>query len=365
MDQSDKNVKRIDTWRLSAIVNELTAECDSFDPEIARELFDSLPEEKSSRVQVSLTSTTTTPTAQGETNAGPASFEETEEKNFRFGYSKGTYAGKWRVTKEADSVTIEPKFHNDDKEFYKLFNEFAESLIKASRILREMFSYIAIEEDKERIRQKIQENAQSVRLLEAGCDSLEGQIRELLRDAPQPPYDADYISELAHRLDDIMDYMERAATRFEIYKFPSSDPAMKSLAEYIEQSCVVMAQIILLLPKRGGIDALCEEVRKLESMSDSIHYTALDERVMKIRADQEKTDALLSGISDDRILNASNEELRPLMCTLLHVALANRDYSRHIWLVIFLRDIWQALEQATDSAKHMVELIQRMERANG
>ena len=123
MDQSDKNVKRIDTWRLSAIVNELTAECDSFDPEIARELFDSLPEEKSSRVQVSLTSTTTTPTAQGETNAGPASFEETEEKNFRFGYSKGTYAGKWRVTKEADSVTIEPKLHNDDKEFYKLIFE--------------------------------------------------------------------------------------------------------------------------------------------------------------------------------------------------------------------------------------------------
>lgn len=110
----------IDTWRLSAILNELTAEEDTFDPDLARELYNALPDEKSSMVKLSVNSTTTTPSAMAETNAGPVSLDETTEKNIRLGYSKGTYAGKWRVTKEKDIITIEPKFHNDDKEFYQL-----------------------------------------------------------------------------------------------------------------------------------------------------------------------------------------------------------------------------------------------------
>ncbi len=242
-----------------------------------------------------------------------------------------------------------------DKIFYHKFNEFADNLIRASQLLKEMFSDHS----------KVKENAQALRLLEKACDSLVGQIVELLDDAQQPPYDPDYISELAHQLDEIMANIERAGSRFELYEFPSSEPAMKSLADGIERSCHILAQIIRLLPKRSGIDALCREIHDIETVSDEIHHQALAERIAKIRNDQQVADGRLTAITEERIAQATPEEMRALLKELYLVDRTNRDYLRHVWLVGFIRDIWRALEHVTDTAERTTVTLKKMVRSNG
>lgn len=106
----------IDMFRVNALIDLLLWEGIDFDPEIACELFEMLPEERTSRFQFRLTREYDDNVVEGLTNIGTVSAGGEEEKTISFGRSTGTWIGKWRIIRTARGLVIEPRFLADISE---------------------------------------------------------------------------------------------------------------------------------------------------------------------------------------------------------------------------------------------------------
>jgi hypothetical protein len=100
----------IDMFRVNALIDLLLWEGSDFDPEIACELFEMLPQERTSRFQFRLTRDCDDGGVEGLTNLGTVSASEEERKTISFGRSTGTWIGKWRIIRTARELVIEPRF---------------------------------------------------------------------------------------------------------------------------------------------------------------------------------------------------------------------------------------------------------------
>lgn len=107
----------IDMFRVNALIDLLLWEGIDFDPEVARELFEMLPEERHSWFQLRLTRDCDDNGFEGLTNIGTVSAGDEEEKRtISFGRSTGTWIGKWRIIRMAHRLVIEPRFFADTSE---------------------------------------------------------------------------------------------------------------------------------------------------------------------------------------------------------------------------------------------------------
>lgn len=107
----------IDMFRVNALIDLLLWEGIDFDPEIACELFEMLPEERVSRFQFRLTRDYDDNGVEGLTNIGRVSAAGEDEKTtISFGRSTGTWIGKWRIIRTARGLVIEPRFLADISE---------------------------------------------------------------------------------------------------------------------------------------------------------------------------------------------------------------------------------------------------------
>jgi predicted phosphate transport protein (TIGR00153 family) len=89
------------------------------------------------------------------------------------------------------------------------------------------------------------------------------------------PFDREDIHRLASSLDDVLDYMNAAATRLVMYKILQPPVASAELAGIIVLQSEELARGVSLLEKNNGVLKHCEEINRLEDVADHVSRKAI------------------------------------------------------------------------------------------
>ena len=126
--------------------------------------------------------------------------------------------------------------------------------------------------------QDIQAQAARIKELEHETDVITHSCVERLHKTFITPLDRDDIHRLITRMDDVMDYIESAATAVMLYELREMTPPARALADVLVRATEVVAIAVAGLKnvKRAEtILAACIEVNRLENESDDIFRGAL------------------------------------------------------------------------------------------
>ena len=190
--------------------------------------------------------------------------------------------------------------------FYDLFEKATHNLVQASEALTDLLEHF----------ENVEMKVGRIRDLEHDADDVTHELYLQLHQTFVTPLDREDIAALAQRMDDVMDYMEGASTAIRIYGIEKPTAAAKSLADLIRMQCVQIEQAVAHLRKGSELKKIQEhlvEIHRLENEADTLY------------------------------LNASAELFRN--------ELGSAD-------IIKWRDIYEQLEQATDSAEHVAHVLE-------
>jgi len=159
-----------------------------------------------------------------------------------------------------------PKEHR----FFELFEESAQNIVKASRVLKEMLDSW----------QFIDSRVAEITELEHEGDTIAHQIIQLLHRTFVTPFDREDIAQLAHTMDDILDFVHSAADAMFIYKVDSPTERAKELADIIVQGAVEVEMAVHGLRRRSALKDImerCVEINRLENMADRVYRAGMAE----------------------------------------------------------------------------------------
>jgi uncharacterized protein len=148
-----------------------------------------------------------------------------------------------------------------DDSFFNLFEKDSGNLLIAAGTFRDLMSNkISKEERGQKIR-KIEE-------FEHKGDEITHQIFKALGTTYITPFDREDIHILASKLDDILDYIQGAATRIVLYRVDSISPESERLAALVYEAVVELNKAIPLLRDLRNADAIKESLVKINSMEN-------------------------------------------------------------------------------------------------
>ena len=185
--------------------------------------------------------------------------------------------------------------------FYDLFEESARKLVVAAEALTDLLQNF----------ENVEMKTARLKELEHEADNITHEIYRQVNQTFVTPFDREDIAALAQRMDDVMDFMEGAATAIRIYGIEQPTPAARSLADLVRLQCVQLERAVSTLRHRGRFKEILEqlkEVNRLENEGDTLY------------------------------LNASADLFRSEMSSVE---------------IIKWRDIYDQLERAIDSAEHV------------
>lgn len=163
-----------------------------------------------------------------------------------------------------------PKFPFMPKEhkFFDLFEQSAQNIIKASKLLKEMLDSW----------QFIDSRVAEITELEHDGDSLTHQIISLLHRTFITPFDREDIALLAHTMDDVLDFIHSAADAMFIYKISKPNNRAQELAGVIVLAAEEMQKAIASLRHKDQFKQMlerCVEINRLENAADRIYRAAI------------------------------------------------------------------------------------------
>lgn len=152
-----------------------------------------------------------------------------------------------------------------DERFFDLFTAVATLNVQAARHFREL-----IKADVERDTYLIE----AIKRLEHDADDLTHEVITRLDRSFITPLDREDIHMLASRLDNILDHLDGAARRFQIFRPGPSPQGAELLAEVIERATVQILEAVKVL--NGGkapvVIAACTRIKQLEEEGDVTYH---------------------------------------------------------------------------------------------
>jgi predicted phosphate transport protein (TIGR00153 family) len=91
------------------------------------------------------------------------------------------------------------------------------------------------------------------------------------------PFDREDIHRLASSLDDVLDFMNAAASRLVTYKIAEPTAAAAELAGILVLQSEELARGVSLLEKNGKVMQHCDEINRLEDDADHVSRKAIGE----------------------------------------------------------------------------------------
>ncbi len=162
-------------------------------------------------------------------------------------------------------------FIRREEKFFKLFEESARNMVKTARRLKEMVDTW----------DNIEGRVAEITELEHAGDTITHQIMEQLNRTFVTPFDREDITQLAHVLDDVTDFIHAAADAMLIYKIDQPSQRAKELADIIVQAASEVERAIPRMRQHGKelkqILEHCVEINRLENMADRVFRSALAE----------------------------------------------------------------------------------------
>ena len=154
--------------------------------------------------------------------------------------------------------------------FFDLYEESARNIVVAAKSLQEMIDSWEF----------IDSRAAEITELEHKGDTITHQIISLLHRTFVTPFDREDIAELAHTMDDVLDYIHDTADAMFIYKIPEPTDRAKELAGILVQGTVEMEKAVAGMKKRSQLKQVmerCVEINRLENMADRVYRAAMAE----------------------------------------------------------------------------------------
>jgi uncharacterized protein len=152
-----------------------------------------------------------------------------------------------------------------DTKFFDLFAELSTHMNEGARLLR------SILEDPHDLEARVNQ----MQDIEHRGDKATHAIIAKLNKTFITPFDREDIHRLASSLDDVLDYMNTAATRLVMYKIAQPTAAAAELAGILVLQSEELARGVSLLEKNGGVLQHCDEINRLEDEADQVSRAAI------------------------------------------------------------------------------------------
>jgi len=154
-----------------------------------------------------------------------------------------------------------------ETKFFDLFAELSTCMSEGARLLH------SILEDPRDLEVRVAQ----LQAIEHRGDKAIHAIMTKLNQSFITPFDREDIHRLASSLDDVLDFMNTAATRLVMYKIAQPTAAAAELAGILVLQSEELARGVSLLEKNGKVMQHCDEVNRLEDVADQISRKAIGE----------------------------------------------------------------------------------------
>jgi predicted phosphate transport protein (TIGR00153 family) len=148
----------------------------------------------------------------------------------------------------------------DDK-FFKFFEKDVDNLQNAAKVFKDLMSNAISKEERAQKIKRVEE-------IEHIGDEITHQIFSELGASFITPFDREDIHALTSTLDDILDFIQGAATRIVLYRVENISPEQEKLAGLIYDAVVELRQAIYYLRDFRNADKIRENLVKINSMEN-------------------------------------------------------------------------------------------------
>lgn len=157
-----------------------------------------------------------------------------------------------------------------EEKFFDLFQASAQNVVEAAHRLKDLVDNW----------KNVEGSVAEITELEHQGDTITHDIIARVHRTFVTPFDREDIVELAHSLDDIIDFIHAAADSMFLYKVDRPGPRAKELAEIIVQATEEVEKVIPQLQKRIVLSRVlkrCVEINRLENVADRVYRSAMAE----------------------------------------------------------------------------------------
>ena len=161
-----------------------------------------------------------------------------------------------------------------NEEFFDLFTEVANRNKEAAQYLHDLF---------EAAPDRRTPQVEAIKRLEHEADQVTHEVVNRLDRTFITPLDREDIHQLASDLDDVMDAMDGAARRAQIFRLGAPPQGVRRLVEVVQRMMAVLYEAVSRLKKGDDVMRYCVEAKQLEEEGDSIYHEALGQLFEKER----------------------------------------------------------------------------------
>jgi uncharacterized protein len=155
-----------------------------------------------------------------------------------------------------------------DKKFFDMFADMATLLGEGARLLKQTLDDF----------QDIENRVQKLKDIEHRGDEMTHSVLTKLNQTFITPFDREDIYRLASSLDDVLDFTYAAGVRLVMYKIKAAPPAASQLAEIVvKQTDQIMNAVQRLEKKHDHVLEYCVEINRLENEADQVTRAAVGE----------------------------------------------------------------------------------------
>ena len=157
-----------------------------------------------------------------------------------------------------------------DMEFYDLFEQETSNLVVAAKKLVDFFGNC----------ENMEAKAKELKDLEHQGDVITHEIIARAHQSFVTPIDREDITQLAHSLDDVMDFIEAAGRTANLYHIAQPREPARQLARIVVKMAVKLNEVVPRLRRHGQFPWIleqCVEINTLENEADDVQHAALAE----------------------------------------------------------------------------------------
>jgi predicted phosphate transport protein (TIGR00153 family) len=162
-------------------------------------------------------------------------------------------------------VAFKFSFIPRDEQFFTLFNEMADEIRAAARMLEEMLATDPPDGSK----------ADLIKDAEHRCDALTHDAIQRLHRTFVTPFDREDLYSLAASLDNVMDAIDHAASLIRLYRIQKIRPGARELARTVSQSADRLHTALESLAKKTPVQPHAVEINRLENEADRAYQIAI------------------------------------------------------------------------------------------
>lgn len=154
-----------------------------------------------------------------------------------------------------------------DQGFFDLFNQLADKMKTAAGLLRALFA------EPERMR----EHVSAIKQVEHEADALAHEVSRRIDRSFITPLDREDIHNLTQALDNVVDMIDGAARRSEMFGITESPAAATRLAQVLQHSVDALERAVVEVKNRRTVMEHTRAVKHFEEEGDALYHMAVGE----------------------------------------------------------------------------------------